>query len=272
MIYLIQSAYIDDNDNFHKALKIGYAKDLDKRLIAYYTHSPNIKLLDSREGDEELEKYLHKYFNKYSIKCLHSREWFIYNDEIINSFSTLKKEFLEELYGIKKLKTINEYLLELENKDSNLSKEIKSFLKEFEKDQNFIRRMKLYCEYADKNDNSFLLNFPIPEKFHIYYNLGSAKLKALNYQESRIIEEISNNSKLSSINIDNLGVSLGEKYSKHELKKILQKFYDSNGIKKTAKASDINQYYETKRAKIPTGITGKYDEGLELIKIKDNLL
>ena len=56
MIYLIQSAYIDDNDNFHKVLKIGYAKDIDKRLIAYYTHSPNIKLLDSREGDEELEK------------------------------------------------------------------------------------------------------------------------------------------------------------------------------------------------------------------------
>ena len=55
MIYLIQSAYVDDNDNFHKALKIGYAKDIDKRLIAYYTHSPNIKLLDSREGNEEKE-------------------------------------------------------------------------------------------------------------------------------------------------------------------------------------------------------------------------
>lgn len=30
MIYLIQSAYVDNN-NFHKALKIGYAKDIDKR-------------------------------------------------------------------------------------------------------------------------------------------------------------------------------------------------------------------------------------------------
>ena len=41
MIYLIQSAYIDENDNFHKALKIGYAKDLEKRLAAYNTHLPS---------------------------------------------------------------------------------------------------------------------------------------------------------------------------------------------------------------------------------------
>ena len=56
MIYLIQSAYIDDNDNFHKALKIGYAKDLEKRLAAYNTHLPSYKLLKTREGEEELEK------------------------------------------------------------------------------------------------------------------------------------------------------------------------------------------------------------------------
>ena len=56
MIYLIQSAYIDENDNFHKALKIGYAKDLDKRLVAYNTHLPSYKLLKTREGDEKLEK------------------------------------------------------------------------------------------------------------------------------------------------------------------------------------------------------------------------
>ena len=53
MIYLIQSAYIDENDNFHRALKIGYAKDLDKRLTAYNTHLPSYKLLKSILGDEE---------------------------------------------------------------------------------------------------------------------------------------------------------------------------------------------------------------------------
>ncbi len=58
MIYLIQSAYIDENDNFHKALKIGYAKDLDKRLTAYNTHLPSYKLLKTREGDKRVDGFL----------------------------------------------------------------------------------------------------------------------------------------------------------------------------------------------------------------------
>ena len=98
MIYLIQSAYIDEDDNFHKALKIGYAKDLDKRLIAYHTHSPNIKLLDSREGDEELEKHLHLYFSKYRLS---NYEWFEYNEEIINNFSSITLSTILPVESIK---------------------------------------------------------------------------------------------------------------------------------------------------------------------------
>ena len=98
MKYLIQSAYIDDNDNFHKALKIGYAKDIDKRLIAYYTHSPNIKLLDSREGDEELEKHLHLYFSKYRLS---NYEWFEYNEEIINNFTSITLSTILPVESIK---------------------------------------------------------------------------------------------------------------------------------------------------------------------------
>ena len=86
MIYLIQSAYIDENDNFHKALKIGYAKDLEKRLAAYNTHLPSYKLLKTREGDEDLEKHLHSYFSKYRISIY---EWFEYSDEIINNFDKI---------------------------------------------------------------------------------------------------------------------------------------------------------------------------------------
>ena len=86
MIYLILSAYIDENDNFHKALKIGYAKDLENRLIAYNTHLPSYRLLKTREGDEILEKHLHSYFSKHRIS---SYEWFEYNDDIIEEFDKI---------------------------------------------------------------------------------------------------------------------------------------------------------------------------------------
>ena len=67
MIYLIQDAYIDENDNFHKVLKIGYTSNIDSRISQYTSHNFGLKLLKTREGDEELEKLLHYYFNKYLI-------------------------------------------------------------------------------------------------------------------------------------------------------------------------------------------------------------
>ena len=89
MIYLIQSAYIDENDNFHKALKIGYAKDLDKRLVAYNTHLPSYKLLKTRDGDENLEKHLHIYFSRYRLS---NHEWFEYDEKIIEEFDKITLE------------------------------------------------------------------------------------------------------------------------------------------------------------------------------------
>ena len=56
MIYLIQDAYIDENDNFHKILKIGYTSNIDSRMSQYISHNFGFKLLKTREGDEELEK------------------------------------------------------------------------------------------------------------------------------------------------------------------------------------------------------------------------
>ena len=97
MIYLIQSAYIDENDNFHKALKIGYAKDLDKRLVAYNTHLPSYKLLKTREGEEELEKHLHTYFSKYRLS---NYEWFEYSDEIIEEFDNITLETILPIESI----------------------------------------------------------------------------------------------------------------------------------------------------------------------------
>ena len=46
MLYLIKSG---------KYLKIGYAKDVSKRLKDYYTHNPDYQLLDTSEGNLKME-------------------------------------------------------------------------------------------------------------------------------------------------------------------------------------------------------------------------
>ena len=90
MIYLIETDFYDKEKGIPVSLlKIGYTSDLIKRIGQYRTHNPFVKLLDSRKGNEELEKELHRYFKDYSYPG--QPEWFYYNDKIIQEFKTYKK-------------------------------------------------------------------------------------------------------------------------------------------------------------------------------------
>ena len=53
-------------------LKIGYTQNLEERLKAYNTHSAEFELINSMEGNQELETFAHKLLAEYNIKC----EWF----------------------------------------------------------------------------------------------------------------------------------------------------------------------------------------------------
>ena len=79
MIYLIKVAY-----ERVTLLKVGYAKDIKKRLSQYTTENPLFELLDHREGDRKLESLLHDLFREYKFE--RGREWFYYDEFIVNNF------------------------------------------------------------------------------------------------------------------------------------------------------------------------------------------
>ena len=56
-------------------------------------------------------------------------------------------------------------------------------------------------------------------------------------------------------------------YPKNYIKQELQNIYTSLGLSKTAKASDIENFYEVSRARIKNS-SGKYDEGYKIIRKK----
>ena len=87
MLYLIEGFMRGDNDLPLRCLKIGYTKDIDERMRVYKTYNPSIKLLKTREGELDLEKYLHKYFKKYEL--LDFNEWFIYSERIVENFEII---------------------------------------------------------------------------------------------------------------------------------------------------------------------------------------
>ena len=96
MIYLILCAGFKDNnpDLFEKRLKIGYTDNLENRLKAYSTTNPDYILLQTREGDTTVESYLHKKFEKYKYKDC--REWFCYDQDIIDNFQCNIEDYIDE--------------------------------------------------------------------------------------------------------------------------------------------------------------------------------
>lgn len=279
MIYLIQDAYIDENDNFHKVLKIGYTSNIDSRMSQYISHNFGFKLLKTREGDEELEKLLHYYFNKYLIKESHNREWFEYNDEIINEFEKLEKEELSsKLSNFNKRRKVYEekitddLLLELCENDLDLFSEIRTFLNDFNINRNFKRRMRSYCILLDKNNYLDLLKkiSEIPNTFHMYYELlGHDGIRAYSYEELPLRNEVEIKLKVPEIRTAILfNFQPGNKYSREYIKEKLQEIYDQLGFKKKAKANDLDEYFELRRVKIKNSILNKYDEGFEIIQLK----
>ena len=100
MIYLIRSAAVVDESipSFEFILKIGYCRDDREktRTAIYITENPTIKTLFTIPGGtEQDEKNLHHHFRKY---LKYGNEWFSYNQEILDFFTThTTKESLEEL-------------------------------------------------------------------------------------------------------------------------------------------------------------------------------
>ena len=111
----------------------------------------------------------------------------------------------------------------------------------------------------------------IPLTYKNYYTtLGPDRLRALGYNDSLILKEY----QATLFNKDDLKKEIfklyqeGQKYSRNLVKETLQDLYDRVGYTKKAKASDLEEYFETKECKVLNKETGKYDRGYELIKVK----
>ena len=182
MIYLLQDSYLDDQDNSHKVLKIGYSKEYFNsiRQKQYNTHNYGYKLLAEREGDIELETYLHKRYKSLRL----NGEWFKWDQRIIDEFPNIqledisKEEYLEYLkkYILSNLLPIPKKLKELYLKE--LLEELKETYDSQPEHQCF-----LYHEYLLKREilHTWKLVFQKIHKFISNYNLVT--LLDLNFPE-----------------------------------------------------------------------------------------
>lgn len=129
------------------------------------------------------------------------------------------------------------------------------FCKEFNKDNDFVRRMKLYVDTLDKCPDllpAMEYMTQIPRVFKRYYReLGSERIKAMAYRQADLDRSLKMSSQVVLANIrakldDHFVV--GQWYSVADIKDILNRVYFELGIKrpngKNAPATEITTYYK----------------------------
>lgn len=98
MLYLIKSAGYDRKTNkYIDLLKVGFAKNVNKRYSSYVAHNPTCVLLKSIPGSLNDEALLHYKFRRYRYDG-YGVEWYYYSDEIVDYFLNFS-EGAENLLG-----------------------------------------------------------------------------------------------------------------------------------------------------------------------------
>ena len=139
----------------------------------------------------------------------------------------------------------------------------------------FQDRIKLICiNELSKADFDIFIEF-LPIFIKNYYNiLGPERIKELSYRNDIIkaeYDKLVNNQEVESPAKEIIANSfvVGSKYSNSYIKARLKDIYSDIGLKKTAKAKDLEDYFETvscnvQRADDPT----KYDKGYLILSLK----
>ena len=193
MIYVIRSAAVVDESipSFEFILKIGYCRDDREktRTAIYITENPTIKTLFTIPGGtEQDEKNLHHHFRKY---LKYGNEWFSYNQEILDFFTThTTKESLEELdtyYSKKKLMELEQLKNArfLENKQKYINPILHNL-----GDIEIIEYVKKQEELVEILNNLFLTSSDIDNYFKTNYpDINFDISKTISKKARKILQE-----------------------------------------------------------------------------------
>ena len=131
-------------------------------------------------------------------------------------------------------------------------------LKHLIKKEPFVDRMQAYCEYRAKQGLIVNLAMPTleskyPELRYYYEALGVDRIKALNYKEKKLLNEIHIMKTKNKIRHELHGIiHIGDIILTTDIQQTLHDVYDRLGIDKSPKATDLNEFFEIHPVKIPT--------------------
>ena len=244
-----------------------------KLLVGYDKMSEEEKLMWAEKAADAKSLYKNDYLG---VSGRTGKATFNYLVKVADqrAYDVTRKEYIDDITIRKGIESIGNANIEVI--DGNIEIELQGvydlLVSEFNKDNNFERRMKLLCDINEQYPGFFQIyaNSPIQALIPITYQnyislLGFEKIKTLRYYESAIVGYIQSQQNLQNSSISSL-FNVGDKYTTKQIKEMLANFYSLNSISKTPKASDLEQYYILKAIKLKVG--DKWEHGFEIIAIK----
>jgi hypothetical protein len=137
------------------------------------------------------------------------------------------------------------------------------------------KELKLFCDFMENNkDNLYLmkvLSFKVPDpRFKNYYNFfGLAGCRARRYREDLLRPElldILKGDELSSVITSSF--KPGDKLGNKQIKEKLRVIYSNLKFSKNPKATDLEQWFDTRPGKVYSSEESKWVNGLELLSYK----
>ena len=224
--------------------KNDYVTDL-RSLIKMYNYSDSYTGIDEKTGQPKVNKL---------VILAERRAFEIKNSTYIDDIS-LYNEMSSN--GFQVNSGYNDIFLE--------------FMGQFRGLTTFVDRMKLVCQFIEiYGDYIDIMNVIELSEYTKFINLlGIDGVRAKGCEKYRLENEvqIADSGKNLSKEITNKFLR-GKKYTLKDIKKELQLIYDSLNLTKTAKASDIEEYYEVKKIKLWDANEKKQNKGYELLELK----
>ena len=158
--------------------------------------------------------------------------------------------------------------------DDIVTSEISQFFKEFDGFITFYDKMKFFCNYEFLNEEieNLIINQFDEKLKSIIYAIGKEKMKALGYNITKISKAIG----VVIFDPANLGnhirstLKIGDKYSLADIKIKLQELYKNINYNKTAKATDLKEFFEVSECLLTRVVDGekKRVKGYEILNYK----
>ena len=254
-------------------------EDFDKRLEEKKQNS--IKLLNSYSQVDDINKHVLAEKYQRDAKASHySYDYVAVNEhagkDLIPVFNNLMMVSEMRSFEVQQIDYADRFTVINAINDRSLEgvrKEIISAAEVFNNINNSVDKLKMLVELSEgdisEKDLTDFLSL-IPAKFKDYYiEMGPERIKANSYKENRLKEEwVKNHQEERGIGDEMmkeiLGTfKLGQRYTNPEIKSKLKEIYQKYSYDKTAKASDLGDYFWLKKVYMPSikkngfEITGK---------------